>query len=129
MFDTTKTLDAHYFLLDGGSPDKVGKREWLRTAKRDMGIGRTLGYGQGAHAYMFYIGGGYVPLAVAVLSYSESDAWAIVEQWAIDSGRGDEVGYPQGYATPEDERDEAEAVCENVPYSVVCDVLRAQYGR
>lgn len=127
MFDTTKAVDAHYYLLDGFSVEKVGKRDWLRAAKRDMEVPGVPGREYGMVAYMFYIGSGFVPLAVAVLSGSESDAWSAIEQWAIESGRGDEVGYPQGYATPEDEQESVEGHCERIPYSVVCDVLRTQY--
>ena len=78
MFDDTKRMDAHFLLDDQGNEQT--REEMLEQIVREDSV------------WMLYVGGGYVPLRVAVNAHHESDAASAFEEWARDNGRLDEIG-------------------------------------
>lgn len=118
-FEMTRTIDAHYYIVDGGMGNAhvVGRREWLRTAKNDM---QRKGETYGMAAYMFYVGDSFVPLTIAVLSWSESDAYSAVEDWARQANRMEELEDEDGNPTY--------IRTDYISDNDVINVLRQRYG-
>jgi len=89
--DDTLTASADFYLDDTGN--EITRKELLEQVR------------DGWYAFMLYVGDGYVPLRVAVLTRSargfhqpdESEAVSIFEEWARNTGRGEEIGEDEDY--------------------------------
>ena len=82
MLDNTRNCQADFYLDDSGN--EIDRDEFLEENKE-------------WHGHMLYVGGGFCPLQVAVLTcnargYYGPDwgaAAAIAEDWAVDTGHRD----------------------------------------
>lgn len=98
VYEDTAKADAHFYLDERGN--EITRREFLEELY------------EGYYAYMIYVGGGYVPLRVAVLTVShrryragdEGSAIEAFEEWAREN-RPEEIG--EG---PEFEKEVQEAI-------------------
>jgi hypothetical protein len=83
MFDNTKKCNAHFYLDDSGY--ELSREIFIKELFRGVEEWDQTGF-------MLYVGAGYVPLAVAVISWNESDAVSLFEEWARKSDRAEEIG-------------------------------------
>jgi hypothetical protein len=103
MQDDTKNLDAMYYLDDSG--DEITREEFLKELFYATNWMDQKGF-------MLYVGGGYVPLRVAVISWNESDAHSTFQDWARRVGRLDEISEDDDDA---EDYGEYEAFVEVIP--------------
>ena len=82
MFKETKSCEAMFYLDDSGY-------EITREAFLSELFCVANSYGQ--HGYMLYVGPGYVPLRVAVISWNESQAVESFEDWCRRTDRQEEI--------------------------------------
>lgn len=79
LFKDTKTMNAMFYLTSDG--DETARDDVLREMR------------DGYPIYMVYLGGGYVPLTLAVEAFvHEGEAWEAVQEWARKADRLDEIG-------------------------------------
>ena len=78
-FKDSINIDAHFYLDDSG--DEITRTQFIQ----DM-------YTWGNDTFMLYVGGGFVPLRIAIHAYSLTDAYGTFEEWARNNDRLDEIG-------------------------------------
>jgi len=79
LFDDTIKMDAHLYLTSDG--DVTTRDDLLREMRDSYPI------------YMVYLGGGFVPLKLAVQAFTcEGNAWEAVQERARKADRLDEIG-------------------------------------
>jgi hypothetical protein len=103
MQDDTKNLDAMYYLDDSG--DEITREEFLKELFYATNWMDQKGF-------MLYVGGGYVPLRVAVIAWHESDAFATFEEYARNAGQ---LGEINEHDVDADNYGEYEAFVEVIP--------------
>ena len=111
LFQETETCTAHYYI------DEMGYE-----LTREEFLAQLLEY----RGYMLYVGEGYVPLTVAVLTYSArkydkpgeaSEAEEAFEEWARRNDRLAEIG--EDDKTPESEWGQYQCHAEELPCPVI----------
>jgi hypothetical protein len=114
MFDDTKTVNAHFYLDESGHEVLPG--EFLHEIL------------DGWYGFMLYVGGGFCPLAIAVLTSSArgyhgadlSEAASTFEEWARDTGRLSEIHEDD----PDDEYfGQYKAMAEGIPQAPELKVI------
>lgn len=130
VFDDTKNCKASFYLDEWGH--EITKQDFILQLADWAGV-------------MLYIGGGYCPLQVAVLTTSdptrqnidESSAVSAMEEWARRTGREEEIGEDEEYdakvqADPDNAQAEYELVIERIPQSAAdipsCDQCRMTFA-
>jgi hypothetical protein len=79
LFDDTIKMNAHFYLTSDG--DETTRDDLLREMR------------DGYPIYMVYLGGGYVPLKLAVEAFTgEHETWEAAQEWARKADRLDEIG-------------------------------------
>jgi len=108
VFEDTLTANAMYYL---SSCSEITREEFLAE------------HAEGWRCHMLYVGGGYVPLTVAVATANHRDfygadwsgAASMFEEWARNNGRLDEIGEDN----PDDEYfGEYELRIEDIPEEI-----------
>lgn len=79
-FKDTNQINAMFYLDDSGQ--EMERQYFLKELVED----------DGQKGFMLYVGGGYVPLSVAVIHWNESDAVGTFEEWCRNNDRLDEIG-------------------------------------
>lgn len=117
LFEDTRTCNASFFLDENGH--EITKHEFVYQLKEWAGL-------------MLYIGGGFVPMPVAVLTLDgarqrhvdEGSAVEAMEEWARRTGRKDQIGEDDEWqarvqADPDNAPEaEYELMIERIPYPV-----------
>jgi hypothetical protein len=126
LFDDTKKCNAMRYLNEHG--DEITRHEFVHELKEYAGV-------------MLYVGGGYVPLAVAVLTLDsaktrhvdEGAAVEAFEDWCRKNGRADEIGEDAEYlakvkADPDNTPSpEYECIIQRIPHPVEGYLFEDQY--
>jgi hypothetical protein len=108
LYEDTINCKASFYLDEDGH--EMERDEFIRRM-RSM------------HGVMLYVGGGFVKLQVAVLTFSQHD-WdsptSAFEEWARNTGRHDEIGEDEEYQAkvkidPDNTYPEYELHIENIP--------------
>jgi len=84
LFKDTVRCQANFYLDEYG--DAVGRAQFLGNLFDNRPNGA-----KGQQGFMLYVGEGFVPLAVAVIAWDESDATEAFEQWCLKNGREEEL--------------------------------------
>lgn len=126
LFEDTRKCDAMRYLDEHGH--EITRHQFVHELKEWAGL-------------MLYVGGGYVPLRVAVLTLDgakdryvdEGAAVSAFEEWARNSGRAEEIGEDDEYlakvkADPDNTPSpEYELMIERIPYPVEGYLFEDQY--
>lgn len=112
VFDSTREIDGHIFIEACSMRSYEDRQSFIDSEVVNMM--------DSEHIYMLYIGGGYVPLAVAVIATNESDAVSAMEEYMRNNNRLDEIGEDDPGA---EFFGEYELMIEMVPIDVVAGLI------
>lgn len=112
VFDSTREIDGHIFIEASSMRSYEDRQSFIDNEVVNMM--------DSEHIYMFYIGGGFYPLRVAVIATNESDAESAMEEYMRNNNRLDEIN-------EDDPGDELfgvyESFVEEVPVDVVAGLI------